>query len=268
MQPLRHHPRAVRGGGSRHDGVPDLPAPAAPAPSATTGAVAAGGHHPPVSPAVWYGCYGSNLSTERFRYYLAGGAPRGSTRAQPGCRDRSAPTGDRAVTLPGAVHFAHHATGWGGAVAFLDVAAAGSAPGRAYRVSEGQLADVVAQENGRPPGSVDVDVAAVLAAGRLEVCPGWYGTVAYVGQVDGEPLVTITSAWSAADVEPAPPSAAYLRTIAAGLVEVHRWSTAEVVAHLETCPGVGPDWTTARLTAALVGGVGEGGDAGYSTPRR
>ncbi len=200
---------------------------------------------------VWYGCYGSNLSLARFRCYLEGGTPAGSTRAQPGCRDGSAPTGDRRTTMPGQVHFAQHAVGWGGAVAFLDVDAPGSCPGRAYRLTADQLADVVAQENGRQPGSVDLDLDAILATGRSTVCPGWYGTVAHVGDVDGEPLLTITSAWSVADIEPAPPSAAYLRTIAIGLAESHGWSSDRAATHLHRWPGVGPSWTLAALTAAI-----------------
>jgi hypothetical protein len=210
--------------------------------------------------AVWYGCYGSNLDATRFRCYLEGGTPPGATRSQPGCRDRTPPTGDRPVQLHGQVHFTCHATGWGGAVAFLDTGAPGTSPGRAYRLTTAQLEDVVAQENGRPPGSVAVDVSAVVAAGRVVACPGWYGTVAHVGAVDGEPLLTITSSWSVGDVEPAPPSGPYLRTIGVGLAASHGWPRARVAAHLASLPGVAGTWDPASVAEALEGR--------YSTPRR
>lgn len=201
--------------------------------------------------AVWYGCYGSNLSIARFRCYLAGGTPPGSARGQPGCRDATPPTGNRAVTLPGRVHLAQHSPAWDGAVAFLDTAAPGRSPGRAYRITVEQVADVVAQENGRPPGSVTVDLGDLVTRGREEVCPGWYGTLAHVGAVDGEPLFTITSSWTLDDIEVAPPSAAYIRTMGAGLAEAHGWSTEEVAAHLLQCPGVAPTWSIDAVAEAL-----------------
>jgi hypothetical protein len=204
-------------------------------------------------PGAWYGCYGSNLALARFRCYLEGGRPLGSSRSQPGCRDTSPPTGDRPVTLPGQVHFAHHAPSWGGAVAFLDLDAPATSPGRAYRITAPQLADVVAQENGRRPGAVSLDLAEVGAGGRVEVCPGWYGTVAWVGEVDDEPLLTITSAWALSDVAPAAPSAAYLRTIGDGLAEAHGWTPTQAAAHLHRCPGVAPAWTPDALVALLAG---------------
>jgi len=155
------------------------------------------------------------------------------------------------VTLPGQVHFAKRAPGWGGAVAFLDTGAPGRSPGRAYRLTIDQLADVVAQENGHPPGSVAVGVDELATGDARVVCRGWYGTVAHVGDVDGEPLLTITSSWALALVEVAPPSAAYLGTIGAGLAEAHGWSAAAVAAHLHRCPGIAPTWTIEAVTAVL-----------------
>lgn len=198
----------------------------------------------------WYGCYGSNLAWARFRCYLEGGAPPGAAATQPGCRDASPPSGDRPVWLPGQVYFAHHAPSWGGGVAFLDTSSAARSPGRAYRVTLDQLADVTAQENRLAPGSLSFDVEHLVAARGAPVCAGWYGTVAPVGSVDGEPLLTITSG-SPSPTDPAAlsaPSLAYLRTIAGGLAETHGWPAATIAEHLHACPGVAPTWSTTALT--------------------
>src|SRR5205823_6117258 len=57
-----------------------------------------GGH---VNGLVWYVSYGSNLSAERFHYYIRGGRPPGAARTYPGARDRALPRADEAVWLPG-----------------------------------------------------------------------------------------------------------------------------------------------------------------------
>ena len=201
---------------------------------------------------VWYASYGSNLSAARLATYLVGGVPPGGTIAHPGCRDPSPPRRSSPVWLPGQVSFAHHSRQWGGGVAFLDPDAPGSSPGRAYDVGVGQLADVLAQEGGRhPPG--ELDVAAVVAAGRWTADPGWYGTVVHTGSMDGLPVLTFTSPWRTGDVEATAPSASYLRLLADGLAEAHGWPLERAVAHLLTCPGVTPRWDAPTLRAALAG---------------
>jgi hypothetical protein len=156
------------------------------------------------------------------------------------------------VWLPGRVHFARHAEQWGGGVAFLHTEVPGTAPGRAYDLGVDQLADVIAQEGRRPPPG-DLDVDAVVAAGRLSVDDGWYGTVAHAGDLDGMPLLTFTAPWLGADEAPTAPSARYLRLLADGLGEAHGWTLERAVDHLLTCPGVTPTWDAATLLAALAG---------------
>lgn len=199
---------------------------------------------------VLYACYGSNLAAERLRCYLEGGVPPGGVRPNPGCRDPSPPRRSLPVVLPGQRWFARHSEQWAGAVAFLDTDAPATAPGRAYDVSVEQLADVIAQEGRRaPPG--ELDVAAVVAAGRLALDDGWYGTCVHLGELDGVPLITFTSPWHLGDVTPASPSAPYLRLLADGLGEAHGWDLPTAVRHLLTCPGVTPRWTASSLLAAF-----------------
>lgn len=207
-------------------------------------------HAGEVSERLLYACYGSNLAAARLRCYLEGGTPPGGIRPNPGCRDPSPPRRSLPIWLPGQTWFARHAEQWGGAVAFLDPDAPGTAPGRAYDLSVEQLADVIAQEaRRRPPGSLDV--AAVVAAGRLALDDGWYGTCVHVGDLDGLPLITFTAPWHLGDVAPAAPSAQYLRLLVDGLGEAHGWDRAVAVRHLLTCSGVGLRWTAETLLAAL-----------------
>ena len=201
---------------------------------------------------VWYAAYGSNLSLARFTCYLTGGVPPGGTTAHPGCRDPSPPRRSVPVLLPGQVHFTGHAEQWGGAVAFLDPAAPGTSPARAYDLAGDQLADVVAQEGRRPPPGA-LDVAEVVAAGRWVAHDGWYGTVVHVGHLDDVPLLTFTSPWGIDDVSLAAPSARYLRLLAEGLAESHGWGLDRAVPHLLGCPGVTLGWDAASLLQALAG---------------
>jgi hypothetical protein len=107
---------------------------------------------------VWYAGYGSNLLRSRFDCYLSGGTPKGSTKAYTGCRDRTAPRGDRPITIPHQLYFADHSPGWNGAVAFVRRAASDATTyARMYLITYGQFNDVVRQENGRTvPGDVIV----------------------------------------------------------------------------------------------------------------
>ena len=45
--------------------------------------------------AVWYAAYGSNLLSERFGYYITGGAMPGRTVAHAGTRDPTPPSANR-----------------------------------------------------------------------------------------------------------------------------------------------------------------------------
>ncbi|MBO1755120.1 histone deacetylase [Allobranchiibius sp. CTAmp26] len=199
---------------------------------------------------VWYAAYGSNLSRERFSYYLVGGRPAGAARTYPGARDRTPPARDQALLLPGQLYFAWESPTWTGGVAFYDPAARDGTPGvaaRAYLLSVRQFSDVAAQEMHRPPGE-EVDVAGLLAHAPVATLgPGRYETLHRVAELEGLPVVTFSAPWS---IETAPlnaPSTAYLRRIADGLREAHEWSTDEVCDYLLACPGMRPTWDRESL---------------------
>lgn len=103
---------------------------------------------------VWYAAYGSNLRRARMDTYLLGGRAPGSHRANPGSRLKHPATRVVTCMLDGRLRFAGHFDVWGsgGGAAFYDPLP-GDVPVwcRAYRITVGQLVDVVLQENGVAP---------------------------------------------------------------------------------------------------------------------
>jgi hypothetical protein len=202
---------------------------------------------------VWYASYGSNLSRDRFLCYLRGGRPEGATRTYPGARDTSDPQGDDPLVLPGQVFFGWRSPTWGGGIAFYDAdaQAARDAPdpgayARAYLLTEGQFADVAAQEMHRVPGD-DLDLSHVLERARHSYGPGRYETLHLVGELRGDPVLTF-SATDPAALERRAPSAPYVAMIVRGLVEAHGLSVEEAARHVASRPGAG-DWTAADIAA-------------------
>ena len=190
---------------------------------------------------VWYVAYGSNLSAARFGCYLSGGRPPGARRTYLGCRDQSPPRRDVGVHLAGGLVFAGRSTVWGGGVAFYDPHADGELAARAYLLTFGQLSDVVAQEAKRPVGSL------ALGSGvdqRWAVPSRVYETLLQVDDRDGLPMFTITSLQN---LEPTPPSAAYLRTMFEGLGEAFAWTASQRARYLLRAAGVTPAWSAGRL---------------------
>jgi len=197
---------------------------------------------------VWYVSYGSNMQADRFACYLTGAAPVGASRRHPGCRDARPPRAARGCELPGGVYFATQSPVWGGGRAFYDGGLPGTAAARAYLITASQFADVAAQEMYREPGA-DLDLRGVLATGRVRFGPGRYETLLHLGDHDGHPMLTFTAPWTAAETAPVPPSAAYLRTLAAGLREAHGWSVGRVADYLAGLLGSAGTWTTAGILA-------------------
>jgi hypothetical protein len=197
---------------------------------------------------VWYVAYASNLSSARLLCYLAGGRPAGARRTYVGSRDPSPPTHDVALTLPGALVFSGRSRVWGGAMAFYDESGRGEVAARGYRLTFGQLSDLVSQEARRPVGT---DLAPADVAGQPYPTPSrLYESVVHLGERDGLPMFCLTSRQ---ELDPAPPSVAYLRTILVGLHETFDWTPPRASAYLLRARGVAPTWTEAQICALMKG---------------
>jgi hypothetical protein len=199
---------------------------------------------------VWYVSYGSNMQADRFACYLAGGTPAGIGRLHPGCRDTRLPVMSRGCELPGGIYFATTSPIWGGGRAFYDPGLPTVTAARAYLITAAQFADIVEQEMYRSPGA-DLDLSDVLSTGRAQLGPGRYETLLHLGDHDGHPMLTFTAPWTCDTVDHVAPSAAYLRTLAAGLREAHAWPTARIAHYLATPPGSAGVWTQPVIAALL-----------------
>ena len=196
---------------------------------------------------VWYVAYASNLSAGRLRCYLQGGRPPGARRTYEGCRDPSPPTRETALTLSGDLVFAGRSSVWGGAMAFYDASTQGEIVARGYQITFGQLSDLVSQEARQPVGR---DLQPGEDVGRpWPTASSVYESVVYLGDRDGHPMFCLTSQQV---LDPAPPSAAYLRTILLGLHEAFGWTPLECAHYLLRARGVSPAWSKVRISALMV----------------
>lgn len=194
---------------------------------------------------LWYVAYGSNLCSNRFRVYLEGGLPEGAARDHPGSRNTAAPARREAVLIPGGIRFVATSSVWGGGMAIYDPDADGTVAGRAYLITAEQFVDVLAQEMRTDPGT-DVDLAPVYENGWHSIGHGHYQTLAHLGERDGLPMLTFTSG-GPADHPVNPPSASYLRTIAAGLREAYGWPAKRIGGYLARFPGAAGVWEPAAI---------------------
>lgn len=156
------------------------------------------------------------------------------------------------VELAGAVYFATESLVWGGGRAFYDPGAEGRVLARAHLVTAGQFSDIAAQEMYREPGT-EIDFAEALTCGSAALGSGRYETLVCAGQVDGLPVLTFTAPWSMRDVPWNPPSSAYVRHLAAGLLSAGAWDIEAVASYVAACPGAAEHWSERALTELLQG---------------
>ena len=96
---------------------------------------------------IWYACYGSNLSSKRFRYYIEGGYCSLNKKSYCGCRDKTLWTDFRIQEYPGKLYFANVSKSWGGTgVAYYDPDGKGTVIMRLYKITWDQFQCVQCQE--------------------------------------------------------------------------------------------------------------------------
>ncbi|MFI6695952.1 histone deacetylase [Streptomyces sp. NPDC050433] len=201
---------------------------------------------------VWYTSYGSNMHVDRLGFYIRGGQPPGTAKTYPGCRDPQMPSRSIPVELGGALYFATDSPVWGGGRAFYDPRAEGRVLARAHLVTTSQFSDIAAQEMYREPGA-EIDLAEVLTRGTATLGKGRYETLVCAGQVDGVPVLTFTAPWGLKDVRWNPPTSAYVRYLAAGLLSADAWDVETIASYVATCPGAAGHWSEQALADLLQG---------------
>jgi hypothetical protein len=152
------------------------------------------------------------------------------------------------------MYFATESPVWGGGRAFYDPHASGRVLARAHLVTAQQFADIAAQEMYREPGT-DLDLVDALTLGRAVLGEGRYETLVCAGQVDGMPVLTFTAPWDMGAVQWVPPSPAYVRFLASGLLSAGAWDREAVASYVAACPGAAGHWSAQGIADLLSDGV-------------
>jgi hypothetical protein len=169
----------------------------------------------------WYAAYGSNTDETRFRKYLAG------------CTQPAEPSDSRPFVIDLPLYFAGTSTRWGdGGVAFASIErdATPSTLARAWLLPVARIAEVGAQENRLPITAATLDLDAVRADGVHRAYDGWYDAWVDCGELDGIPVVTLTSSARRTPMNAPPP--AYARVVAEGLRVTHGMTREAVAEYL------------------------------------
>jgi gamma-glutamylcyclotransferase (GGCT)/AIG2-like uncharacterized protein YtfP len=139
---------------------------------------------------VWYACYGSNISAERFSYYILGGTCPHNGKPYDGCADKTLWKSSMIAEISGRMYFGNHSRSWQGGVSFFLPGRAGKTVMRLYLITFGQLKQIQEQE------------------GPSEK---WYGRLLYLFGINGIPVYTLTSEQRREQTEPGEKYLSFLR---------------------------------------------------------
>ena len=182
---------------------------------------------------VWYACYGSNLSKQRFDCYIVGDTPKYGNTPNDGClKDKTIPTEDYPYIIPYRLYFAlpnglKKTPRWGnGGVAFIEPNEEKNkdhwTKGRIWKITEEQYKEVRRQE------------------GKT-----WYDKEIILDDRDGIPIITITNSNILTNV--LQPSKSYLKTIIEGLMETYDMDDDAIVSYLIEKEGIINKYTKNQL---------------------
>ena len=146
---------------------------------------------------VWYACYGSNISFDRFRYYITGGTYPLTGKEHKFCSDKTLPTESAPILIPFEMYFGNKSPSWDYCgVAFFDTSKPSVVVGRAYLITDEQFEEVHQQEG---------------------LSRDWYDKIVDMGVYRGYPIRTFTNSSRRPENAPSPK---YLQVIAQGMREL------------------------------------------------
>ncbi|WP_404452156.1 hypothetical protein LG329_17655 [Virgibacillus necropolis] len=187
---------------------------------------------------VWYASYGSNLNRDRFLCYIKGGKPKGSEKVEIGCKDKSLPVKESTYIMHYPLYFAKASDRWqkqGVAFIGLKKDEKNHTYSRKYLIKLEQFMDVVKQENNG--AKLNIDLNEIIKNGSKTLKRNsWYGTVLFLGEEDGYPILTFTADWEG--VPFTKPSKEYLSMIINGLKTTLELDNTVVLNYISSKPGV------------------------------
>jgi hypothetical protein len=192
---------------------------------------------------VWYASYGSNMLKNRFLCYICGGTPEGAGKDYLGCSDKTEPIENKPIILPYSLYFSKQSSIWENkGVAFIKSLRDENIRtlGRMYLISKDQFIDLVHQENALDPRNtfIDIDFAYLILNGETKIPAHWYSRIIYIGEENGHPIFTFTSACDDSEITLQPPGEKYLRTIIKGIKETYNITNEEIMQYLIALPGI------------------------------
>lgn len=105
------------------------------------------GWNPKKSDYVWYAGYGSNLSNERFLYYIKGGYYPETRREYSGCNDKKIWIFEQFKKYPGKMYFAKQSSAWDNkGVAFYNPEGTGFTYMKLFKITREQFHEIQKQE--------------------------------------------------------------------------------------------------------------------------
>lgn len=181
---------------------------------------------------VWYVAYGSNLLTARMLAYLEGSTEESLWGKHRGAKDPTFPRDDRRVEIPLPIRFGGYSQRWDGGVAWCPHKIISeekiAAVGRAWRVTRGQLADIVAQENRKETKEVSLPNGFPEPGEAVKTNNGLIDLLISLDPIIGIPALTLGSS---NPPPPGPPSPSYRAVLTAGMSEMGLTS-AEIMHYL------------------------------------
>lgn len=122
---------------------------------------------------IWYACYGSNLSEERFACYIEGGTCDLNGKSYIGCKDKTHWGHPEYAVVQGEMSFGNSSPSWNSkGVAFFDPDSEGRTYMKLYPIRRSQLMDIQKQEGSSA---------------------NWYGRTLCLGIRNNRPVYTLTS---------------------------------------------------------------------------
>ncbi len=205
---------------------------------------------------VWYVCYGSNLSYDRFIAYIAGKRspdhPNGPE--YPACKDTTPPSKQAPVPLHRAMYFAKKSRTWDdGGVAFVSLEQdSGNTLARAYLITLQQFEHLAIHENKKVTLSdLTLNIGDAIKYGHSRLLPrGFYDELLYLGSYGGYAKLSITHSTDVSG-ELNKPFGPYLRRMGIGLRETYDLTLDEIVNYLKDVPVVGYSDSDLRRTLRM-----------------